>query len=97
MNYPYVSIIIPTFNAAATISETIKGCLNQDYPGQNRDQDPPISRPDIVADNEDDPKNQADDPTKEHCWWGIHVFRNDGLKLGTAEKDKESENGEVES
>ncbi len=33
MEKPYISIIIPTHNSASTLGETIKGCLNQDYPG----------------------------------------------------------------
>ena len=32
MERPNVSVIIPTYNSAATIGSTIEGCLSQDYP-----------------------------------------------------------------
>ncbi|MBU1888286.1 MAG: glycosyltransferase [Candidatus Omnitrophica bacterium] len=32
MNEPFVSIVIPAFNAGLTLAETIEACLGQDYP-----------------------------------------------------------------
>jgi len=32
MEKPYISIVIPTYNSALTLSQTIKACLIQDYP-----------------------------------------------------------------
>ncbi len=32
MKQPYISIVIPAFNAASTIGQTIEACMGQDYP-----------------------------------------------------------------
>ena len=32
MEQPFVSIVIPAYNAASTIGQTIEACRNQDYP-----------------------------------------------------------------
>ncbi|MCX5693217.1 MAG: glycosyltransferase [Candidatus Omnitrophica bacterium] len=32
MEKPYVSVVIPAFNSASTLSHTIKACMDQDYP-----------------------------------------------------------------